>query len=83
MSEEQKLFIREMRSVIIKGILGMIGAAFIAGVAFYYNTKKIDEQHSYRIEVLERSCARQTEIDIKLNYIQNSINELKYSLKEK
>jgi hypothetical protein len=77
MSEDQKLFIDEVKVWLLRGALGAIGTLLLISASFYVTMTKSREQHEYRITVLERNCARTDVMDAKLNSMSNDIRYIR------
>lgn len=77
-----KEIIRVMRNYLIGGIIALFFTISTTMTVFYFNSKNKLQDHDIRIEKLEQGCAQKENIDIKLNYISNQIEEIKVDIRD-
>jgi len=70
-----------IRNYLLAGIIALFITVATSSIIFYFNTKSKNVEQDKRLERLEEQCAKKDLIDIKLNYISNSLQELKEDVK--
>lgn len=77
MSERDNEVIDIIRRYIIGGIIGLVITILTTMTAFFFNSKAKNVEQDKRLDNLERTCANEEMIEIKLNHIANEIGEIK------
>ena len=81
MSEQDgKELIRLIQSSITRWMVGFALAAAVSLVSFYYSTTYRIQNLESKTQKIEIESAKRETVDIKLNHISNSIEEVKQSI---
>jgi hypothetical protein len=74
--------LKVLRNYLIGGLVGLLFTIMTTMTIFYFNTKNEIKNHDIRIKNIENQCVKKDNIDIKLNFISNQIQEIKQDIKE-
>lgn len=83
MSERESEFIKEIKLVILRGILGFLGLILLGGTVFYFNTTYRMNSLEIITEKLDKEKADKALMELKLESIDKSLGRIEQKLDEK